>query len=757
MNSEHGFGPFGEDDSFNSKSEVATRSLLASLMLDDEPIDPFAESSPWGDIQDATVATQNETEMRTTDIPHEDIEATDKARPWDEGAVSKPSVKNEAEATQLPTTDIRKERDAYQKDKADSSTANSPDQKANLATSPSKPLPRRRMVPRKHGAISERTRAAMNATAQKSGTAFVDPLTSAIKEAESQDATNTQPTYSGEILTKGSSSASGAGRSSLSPGHSVDTSTGNSNSSNATPRPDSYSGYISTSPISRAPSTLMSDSERSLLASRKHQALAQKEAEPENESIPEFEITILDPLKVGDALKSHIVYKIVTRTESGILDEYETSVRRRYKDFEWLYHNLTFNHSGVIVPPIPEKQSLGRFDENFIEQRRIGLQSCLRRMVSHPRLYKDPDLILFLQSQGFGTDSRNSSEAKRQKYGALYINHNPKSSSVSTSGSGSSATIRAATGSVGLGLASLFGEAFSKQPKAKDTWFQGKMADINTFESQLRHLLKALESMAKQRRELAIGYSELGQSLLKVAENEINQGLSQSLTSMGSIQQHLKVIQEKQCEKDISTFLITIEEYIRLCQSAKQAFNSRNKLYSRWQSSLLELTRKRKQMEQLVARPSQNTSDLAAQLRSEIGQIEGQTERDRNQFDDTTKLLHKELNRFDMARATDIKKTIEAYLEGMIETQEQIVALWDSYLNGLLHTEASYDPLGPRTDQSIVNTLTAGQSAFSQQAIIADNTSYKGIQIRPPTSSSLHTESKDTKPDKIKDVENPWD
>ena len=251
---------------------------------------------------------------------------------------------------------------------------------------------------------------------------------------------------------------------------------------------------------------------------------------------------VSDPLKVGDTLKSHIVYKIATKTDSDVLEEHETTVRRRYRDFEWLYNNLAFNHPGVIVPPIPDKQSLGRFDEQFVEQRRLGLQNCLRRITSHPSLYKDPDLALFLESQSFGTDSRRASDIKREKYGVRYIQHGSNGGSVG----GSSVSIRSATGGVGLGLASLFGDTFGKHSKAKDTWFQNKKLEIDAFEAQLRQLLKSLESMIKQRRELAIGYSELGQCLLKVAENEVNQGLSKSLTNMGSLQQRLKMLQDKQ-------------------------------------------------------------------------------------------------------------------------------------------------------------------------------------------------------------------
>jgi sorting nexin-1/2 len=60
-----------------------------------------------------------------------------------------------------------------------------------------------------------------------------------------------------------------------------------------------------------------------------------------------------------------------------------------------------------MIPP------LGRFQDEFVESRRIALERCLRKIVAHPMLYGDPDLKVFLESESFNIDV--SSHFTRQR------------------------------------------------------------------------------------------------------------------------------------------------------------------------------------------------------------------------------------------------------------------------------------------------------------------------------------------------------
>jgi sorting nexin-1/2 len=120
-----------------------------------------------------------------------------------------------------------------------------------------------------------------------------------------------------------------------------------------------------------------------------------------------FDIAVGDPHKVGDLTSAHIVYSVRTKTTSKAYRQPEFQVTRRYSDFLWLYNALHSNNPGIIIPPPPEKQAVGRFDNNFVESRRMALERMLNRIASHPTLQQDADLKLFLESETFSVDIKH--------------------------------------------------------------------------------------------------------------------------------------------------------------------------------------------------------------------------------------------------------------------------------------------------------------------------------------------------------------
>lgn len=95
------------------------------------------------------------------------------------------------------------------------------------------------------------------------------------------------------------------------------------------------------------------------------------------------------------------------QTTSKAYRNSEFAVSRRYRDFLWLYTQLHNDNPGIIVPPPPEKQSVGRFDINFVEARRAALERMLNKTAAHPVLQHDGDLKLFLESEAFNVDIKH--------------------------------------------------------------------------------------------------------------------------------------------------------------------------------------------------------------------------------------------------------------------------------------------------------------------------------------------------------------
>jgi hypothetical protein len=56
----------------------------------------------------------------------------------------------------------------------------------------------------------------------------------------------------------------------------------------------------------------------------------------------------------------------------------QLTVVRRYNDFLWLHEQLTYHFPGAIVAPLPEKNVVRRFSQEFIEASRWRSASYLR-------------------------------------------------------------------------------------------------------------------------------------------------------------------------------------------------------------------------------------------------------------------------------------------------------------------------------------------------------------------------------------------
>ncbi len=64
----------------------------------------------------------------------------------------------------------------------------------------------------------------------------------------------------------------------------------------------------------------------------------------------------------------------------------QSSVRRRYSDFEAFRDILERESTRVTIPPLPGKVFTNRFTDDLIEKRQQGLQRFLEIVAGHPLL-----------------------------------------------------------------------------------------------------------------------------------------------------------------------------------------------------------------------------------------------------------------------------------------------------------------------------------------------------------------------------------
>jgi len=382
-------------------------------------------------------------------------------------------------------------------------------------------------------------------------------------------------------------------------------------------------------------------------------ASVRRETQPsvsiEQAAKPSFDITVGDPHKVGDLTSSHIVYQVRTKTSSKAYRQPEFAVTRRYRDFLWLYNSLHENNPGVVVPPPPEKQAVGRFDSNFVESRRSALERMLNKTAAHPTLQHDGDLKIFLESEAFNVDVKH--KERKEPLGE------------------SKGMFAGLVGSVGGG------GKFVEQ----DDWFHERRVYLDALENQLRALLKAMDTVVMQRKALAEAAGDFSASLHALSTVELSPTLSGPLEGLSDLQIRIRELYERQAQQDVLTLGITIDEYIRLIGSIKQAFSQRQKAFHSWHAAESEM-QKRKSTQDKVLRQGKTQQDRLNQLNADVTDAERKVHQARLLFEDMGRLMRGELERFEREKVEDFKSGVETFLESAVEAQKELIELWETFL-----------------------------------------------------------------------------
>ena len=124
-----------------------------------------------------------------------------------------------------------------------------------------------------------------------------------------------------------------------------------------------------------------------------------------NSSEPALQIEVISPEVRGVGSKRYVEYTVKMKTTLPVYNQSESTVRRRYSDFEWLHKELERADTKIAVPALPDKawqrqlpfrKDNGLFQEDFIEERRRGLETFINKVAAHPLAQNERALHVFL-------------------------------------------------------------------------------------------------------------------------------------------------------------------------------------------------------------------------------------------------------------------------------------------------------------------------------------------------------------------------
>lgn len=436
--------------------------------------------------------------------------------------------------------------------------------------------------------------------------------------------------------------------------------------------PDSINPWAPDENINDAPTSSWPDplqEQRSI-----HDTSSQQREEPSD-----FEISVSDPTTVGELSSTHTEYTVLMTTTYDPYEIKESAVQRRYRDFRWLYRTLEHNHPGIVVPPPPGKQALGRFNDDFVQFRRAALEQMLVKITKHPALKGDKDLEAFLTSNDFGEylDSRMKSDNDLKN---ATISAYQADGDGSTNGSGDANNNSSGSGGGGAFgfIGSLTGALMLSRGNEADPWTVEKRLRLGELETSLREVIKDFIAVGLHRQQLSDSLKEYADVIRALSDIEATRRLSTVLRSFAKVQERLSQIAERQRKQNAINLEATLDEHLRVIGSVKDAINARQKVFSEAEEAATELEKKQQSLDRVVKYNS-TQQDRQMGLEQDISELGKKASELHQKAGSIAHLVESEINRITDEKIAEFRNSVELYLESTIESHKETIEVWETF------------------------------------------------------------------------------
>lgn len=172
--------------------------------------------------------------------------------------------------------------------------------------------------------------------------------------------------------------------------------------------------------------------------------------------------------------------------------------------------------------------------------------------------------------------------------------------------------------------------------------------------------------------------SELVKVVDGIADIEVNSEVMGLFSNFEDLEAKISQLLETTNLSQIMTIGATIDEYTRLIGSIRNCFENRFKICNSLVN--LEYQEKKKQKQVAKARAKyQNQAEKIEKSQRELERLDAAIAKQTSFKDRFNSTFKKELDRFDFDKVTEFKNVIEIYWEGLIESQKELIELWESF------------------------------------------------------------------------------
>jgi len=414
-------------------------------------------------------------------------------------------------------------------------------------------------------------------------------------------------------------------------------------------------------------------------------------------------ITVSDPVQHSEGVNKYTSYRVDVRPPDNNMAY--SAVLRRYSDFLWLYERLQSERAGAIVPSLPEKQPVGRFNPAFVEIRRRELERFLRRAAVHPELQGCAALDAFLTA-----DDVTFHAAKNRKVGP------PNGMMMQQSGMMGSMMMQPQPMSSPTkkeGFKRWFAETKTsisgdlvKSPD--DELFEEVQRYIHGLDTQMKNVATQASGLVRKGKEMANGLFEFGLAFNLLGQSEAD-ALGDALCKLGETADRLSVLSAEHSDLEASQFEDPLVDMIKMIHAVKLALHKRHEKRLTYSTCLQEMESKNNQLAKMRAQIGMEAKAYGLEMSLRRAQENAEIARD--DFATVSQRVLREVDRFKRETTEDMRLTVLEYIRMQVEYNKKMEQIWATLIPQLerVQLDPNANVVGDNTADTMSKSVMQGQ------------------------------------------------
>lgn len=378
-------------------------------------------------------------------------------------------------------------------------------------------------------------------------------------------------------------------------------------------------------------------------------------------------ITVSDPVQHSEGINKYTSYRVDVRSPGADMTTTQafSAVLRRYSDFLWLYERLQSERAGAIVPPIPDKQPVGRFSPAFVEARRRELERFIRRVAVHPELQDCSCLDTFLRADDvtFQAAKHSKTNVVLQQPGMMPQMGGPPQIMSPPKKEGFKRWFAEAKTSISGDLV--------RSPD--DELFEEIQRYVHGLDTQMKNVSTQASGLVRKGKEMANGLFEFGLAFNLLGQSEAD-ALGDALCKLGETADRLSVLSAEHSDQEAMNFEDPLVDMIKMIHSVKLALHKRHEKRLTYSTCLQEVEAKNNQLAKYRAQIGMEGKAYATEM--SLRRAQETAEIARNDFAAVSQRVLREVDRFKRETTEDMRRTVLEYIQLQVEYNKKMEQIW---------------------------------------------------------------------------------